>query len=190
MATETTATPTPDDRARYEILRKELIQSLNSKRAVDKKLAQIELDIYNLEAKYLTETAAHSGGNIIQGFDGYLKTQNVTRRKAEVHDQDRLFSSSSLSYQKSLQLMGDGEETAMMPEEFVKQTTPGLTTVVVPPAPRAQDISAAQAKKNRDKEYQRRKRANARSTGTLSDEEPVSTSSRRPNKRARLADDD
>lgn len=63
--------------------------------------AQIELQIYNLEVSYLTETAAHSGGNIIQGFENYLKNQNAGRRKYEIHDQDRIFSNSSLTLQKA-----------------------------------------------------------------------------------------
>lgn len=63
--------------------------------------AQIEVQIYNLEASYLTDTAAHSGGNIMQGFENYLKNQNAARtRRYEVHDNDRLFSNSSLTYQK------------------------------------------------------------------------------------------
>lgn len=58
------------------------------------------MQIYNLESQYLTETAAHSGGNIIQGFEGYLKNQTVTRRKYEVSEQDRIFSNSSSTCQK------------------------------------------------------------------------------------------
>lgn len=108
--------PSADDRARYEALKKELMQALPRKRAVDKQLvcfpstmmlfshrlgqAQIELQIYNLEVSYLTETAAHSGGNIIQGFENYLKNQTAGRRKYEIHDQDRIFSNSSLTLQK------------------------------------------------------------------------------------------
>lgn len=58
---------------------------------------QIEAQIHNLEATYLNETAQHSGGNIIHGFEGYLKNQTTGRRKYEVNDQDRIFSNSSLT---------------------------------------------------------------------------------------------
>lgn len=90
--------------------------------------------------------------------------------------------------------MGEGEESTATNEEFVKQPTPGVTTIAVPPATRNQELSVAQQKKIKDRDYQRRKRASMshRSTGE-SDEELVSAasaSSRRPTKRARLADDD
>ncbi|PPQ92849.1 hypothetical protein CVT25_004337 [Psilocybe cyanescens] len=186
--------PTADDRSRYETLKKELMQALPKKRAIDKQLAQIEVQIYNLEATYLTETAAHSGGNIIQGFENYLKNQGSGRRRNEVHDHDRVFSNSSLTFQKSLELMGEGEESTPATDEFVKQPTPGVTTIAVPPATRNQELTVAQQKKIKDREYQRRKRASAshRSTGDSEEElvSAASASSRRPTKRARLADDD
>ncbi|KAF8195545.1 histone acetyltransferase subunit NuA4-domain-containing protein [Pholiota molesta] len=186
--------PAPDDRSRYETLKKELMQALPKKRAIDKQLAQIEVQIYNLEASYLTETAAHSGGNIIQGFENYLKNQSSGRRRYEVHDHDRIFSNSSLTYQKSLELMGEGEESTATNDEYVKQSTPApLTTIAVPPATRTQELTL-QSKRAKDRDYQRKRRATAshRSTGD-SDEELVSAasaSSRRPTKRSRIADDD
>jgi len=93
-----------------------------------------------------------------------------------------------------LELLGEGEESTATNEEFVKQPTPGVTTIAVPPATRNQELNMAQQKKIKDREYQRRKRASMshRSTGE-SDEElasAASASSRRPTKRARLADDD
>lgn len=90
--------------------------------------------------------------------------------------------------------MGEAEESTATNDEYIKQPTPGVTTVVVPPATRNQEISVAQQKRLRDKEYQRKKRASVslRSTGE-SDEDIVSaasTSSRRATKRARMAEDD
>ncbi|TFK74851.1 NuA4-domain-containing protein [Pluteus cervinus] len=188
------AEPSAEDKARYEALKKELLTALPKKRQLDKQLAQIEVQIYNLEAAYLTETAAHSGGNIIQGFDGYLKNQTGGRRRYEVSDNDRIFSNSSSTTQKSLELLGEGEESTVTNEEYIKQPTPGLTTVIVPPATRGQELSVAQQKRNRDKEYQRKKRVSlSLKGGGDSDEEVVSvasTSSRRATKRARLTQDD
>ena len=94
---------------------------------------------------------------------------------------------------QSLELACEGEESAAAAEDF-KQPISGLTTVVLPPAPRAPELTAAQLKKNRDREYQRKKRAaaNRRSVGTVSDDEgsAITGGGRRPNKRARVADDD
>ncbi|KAH9941060.1 NuA4-domain-containing protein, partial [Amylocystis lapponica] len=181
--------PTPEDKAKYDAAKKELVQALGKRRKADLQLAQIEAQIYIQEGTYLTDTAAHNGGNIINGFDGYLKNQPGGRRKYEVSDADRLFSTSSMTYKKSLELVNEGEESAATVEDQSRMSTPGLTTVIVPPAARPQDLTAAQQKKNRDREYQRKKRANARSTGTPMSEEESITSARRPTKRARLADD-
>jgi chromatin modification-related protein EAF6 len=60
----------------------------------------LETTIYHSEGAYLTETYLQGGGNIIQGFDNYLKNQTVTRRRNEVTEADRLFSTSSATYQK------------------------------------------------------------------------------------------
>ena len=117
MSNDTTA-PTPEDKSRYDAAKKELLQALAKKRMVDKALvrcgvlpaivsakhspaqASLEVQIYNLESSYLTETAMHSGGNIVQGFDGYLKNAPGGRRKHEVSETDRLFSNSSMTFKK------------------------------------------------------------------------------------------
>jgi chromatin modification-related protein EAF6 len=114
----TDAAPTAEDKAKYDAAKKDLMQALARKRAADKQLvclgfsilggvtllklpkAALEVQIYNLESTYLMDTATHSGGNIIQGFDGYLKNPPGGRRKYEVNDTDRLFSNSSMSYKK------------------------------------------------------------------------------------------
>ena len=98
---------------------------------------------------------------------------------------------------KSLELLGEGEESTATNDEYVKQSTPApLTTIAVPPATRTQELTLQSSnKRTKDRDYQRKRRANAslRSTGTAdSDEELVSAasaSSRRPTKRSRMADD-
>lgn len=69
-----------------------------------------------------------------------------------------------------------------------------VTTVVVPPAPQVPELTAAQLKKNRDREYRWKKRALAsrRSVGRVSDDEGSATTAggRRLTKRVRIADDD
>ncbi|KAL9113476.1 MAG: hypothetical protein Q9227_002517 [Pyrenula ochraceoflavens] len=103
----------------YEKLRKELRESLAKKKLLDKNLANIEESIYNLESKYLEETGG--AGNIIKGFDNYIKGATVStaganassgtisgsalggagRKKTVVMDQDRVFSRSSALYMRS-----------------------------------------------------------------------------------------
>ncbi|MCJ1291329.1 hypothetical protein MMC34_002872 [Xylographa carneopallida] len=92
----------------YEKLKRDLRETLQKKRLLDKTMAALEEQIYRFEASYLEETSA---GNIIKGFDNYIKgsstsgtTANATgggtstRRKGIVMDHDRVFSRSSVSF--------------------------------------------------------------------------------------------
>jgi chromatin modification-related protein EAF6 len=61
--------------------------------------ASIEENIFRLESSYLEDTMP---GNIVKGFDGYLKGSTggggggtATRRKGGVTEVDRIFSKSS-----------------------------------------------------------------------------------------------
>lgn len=91
----------------YERLRRDLRESLQKKREIDARLAQIEDTIQKNETSYLEETSA---GNIIKGFDSYIKgtttstssggAGTATRRKAPISDADRIFSRSSTSFAK------------------------------------------------------------------------------------------
>jgi chromatin modification-related protein EAF6 len=104
----------------YEKLRRDLRDTLQKKRLIDRNMAAIEETIYRQETAYLEETSA--AGNIVKGFDNYIKASAVTssansaggtisgsaagggvgasRRKAAVSDSDRVFSKSSVSYMR------------------------------------------------------------------------------------------
>ncbi|OJJ48555.1 hypothetical protein ASPZODRAFT_130620 [Penicilliopsis zonata CBS 506.65] len=123
--TSTTTAPTPGATEQngtnrglpyYEKLRRELRDTLQKKRLMDKSMAQLEDQIFRFEQSYLEETTA---GNIIKGFDNYIKGSSaasnlgattlglssagagtLSRRKAQVSDIDRVFSRSSASFMR------------------------------------------------------------------------------------------
>lgn len=82
--------------------------------------------------------------------------------------------------------MGEGEESTATQDDY-------KPTVMVPPV-KQRDESAANAKKLRDREYQRMKRAQKKRSTVASDDESVtSAAGRKPPKRARTStvnDDD
>jgi chromatin modification-related protein EAF6 len=88
----------------YEKLRRDLRDTLSRKRVLDANLAKLEDNIYSLETSYLEDTTA---GNIIRGFDNYIKGGTAlgggtgsaaTRRRTGITDADRIFSRSSVSF--------------------------------------------------------------------------------------------
>jgi chromatin modification-related protein EAF6 len=93
---------------------------------------------------------------------------------------------------QSLDLQGEGDDPGSALEDIKNNGPPTISL----PAAKGSEISASQSqKKLRDRDYQRKKRANRRQStaGVESDEESVvaaSVSSRRPNKRGRAQDDD
>jgi len=88
----------------YESLRNALRQTLDKKKKLDDALSKIEDDIFKNEGAYLEETAA--SGNIVRGFDGWVKGVAVggrggdDRRRGRVRDEDRIFSRSSVSWSR------------------------------------------------------------------------------------------
>lgn len=101
---------------RYNTTKAALQAGLAKKRIIDRTLTDLESQIYLFEGSYLASTAA-SGGNIIKGFDSYLKTTAPASSSAaaaaaaaaatgaaNVPDEDRMFSLSSATYQRSLEL--------------------------------------------------------------------------------------
>ncbi|CAG8705171.1 3656_t:CDS:2 [Cetraspora pellucida] len=69
-------------RQKLEEAEAELKDLLVRKKQVDKSLKTIEKHIWNFEGSYLEET--HSGGNLIRGFDGYLRAANDKKKRSEI----------------------------------------------------------------------------------------------------------
>ena len=108
----------------YEKLKRDLRDTLQKKALLDKNLAALEDQIYRHETAYLEDTSA---GNIIRGFDNYIKSSSTTtslpssntantgggagggggagtasRRKSHVIEQDRVFSRSSTGFAREV----------------------------------------------------------------------------------------
>ncbi|KAF2161880.1 hypothetical protein M409DRAFT_69416 [Zasmidium cellare ATCC 36951] len=99
------ATADQPGRPYYESLRGTLRQTLEKKRRLDEQLAALEEQIYKTEGMYLEETS--NSGNIVRGFDGWVKNVQVSgrvaddRRRGRVRDEDRVFSRSSVSWMRA-----------------------------------------------------------------------------------------
>ncbi|KAF6240331.1 hypothetical protein HO173_001942 [Letharia columbiana] len=106
----------------YEKLKRDLRETLQKKRLLDKNMATLEDQIFRYEASYLEETGA---GNIIKGFDNYIKGSSTTagatnagagggtntRRKGQVVESDRVFSRSSASFMRELSPTSSAQTT-------------------------------------------------------------------------------
>ncbi|OLL22064.1 Chromatin modification-related protein EAF6, partial [Neolecta irregularis DAH-3] len=82
----------------YETIKKELKDLIARKKQLDRGLNAKEQEIFS--RAYLEETSG--GGNIIRGFDGYLKNTNRPK-KGDINPEDRIFSFSSISFAKTMQ---------------------------------------------------------------------------------------
>ncbi|TDZ73163.1 putative dipeptidyl-peptidase 5 [Colletotrichum trifolii] len=88
-----------------------LRQMLDKRAAISRRLANIESEIEQKETSYLESTP---NGNIIAGFDNYIKGTGAAaqRRKAGATEQNRVFSRSSLSYRPGSEATTPGSTPA------------------------------------------------------------------------------
>ncbi|KXH67921.1 histone acetyltransferase subunit NuA4 [Colletotrichum salicis] len=88
-----------------------LRQMLDKRAVIARKLATIEADIEQKETAYLDSTP---NGNIIAGFDNYIKGSGAAaqRRKAGATEQNRVFSRSSVSYRPGSEATTPGSTPA------------------------------------------------------------------------------
>jgi hypothetical protein len=98
------ATADQPGRPYYEQLRTTLRGTLDKKRKLDEQLAALEEQIFKVEGAYLEETS--NSGNIVRGFDGWVKGVSVggrgadDRRRGRIRDEDRVFSRSSVGWMR------------------------------------------------------------------------------------------
>jgi len=103
-ANASTATADQPGRPYYEQLRTTLRGTLDKKRKLDEQLAALEEQIFKVEGAYLEETS--NSGNIVRGFDGWVKGVSVggrgtdDRRRGRIRDEDRVFSRSSVGWMR------------------------------------------------------------------------------------------
>ncbi|KAH9908924.1 NuA4-domain-containing protein [Xylariomycetidae sp. FL2044] len=104
----------------YEQQRNRLKEMMHQKALLAEQLQQQEQSILQKETEYL-EMTPH--GNIIMGFDNYIKGGNAAaqRKRTGMMEQNRVFSRSSVSYNK-LNNSGDNNDSASA------VSTPGAPT--------------------------------------------------------------
>ena len=186
-ASNTTTDPTARGLPYYERLRRDLRDTLAKKRVLDKTIANLEENLYRHESAYLEETS--SAGNIIKGFDAYIKAAaapNSTaatgtisgaalggvgaRRKHTVAETDRVFSRSSVSW------------TEKMKETESGGSTPGGAGIGTPTGSGSFEKSTATTGK-----VDRKKKKGPKGDANADSEADSAAGSARPNKRLKVS---
>lgn len=147
---------------RYQATKVALRTGLANKRLIDRSLIDLESQIYLFEGSYLQSTAT-SGGNIVKGFDAYLKNSssssgggrgsnaNNAAALGDIPLEDRIFSLSSATYQKSLELKANEGLQDQEERENSTNNTPKASKKDAADA-EASAIPTSAKKSKRDKE--------------------------------------
>ncbi|KAG0288682.1 Chromatin modification- protein meaf6, partial [Dissophora globulifera] len=97
----------------YLDAKNELNELMTRKKLVDRNLAGLENSIYAFEGSYLEDT--QHGGNIIRGFDGYINSKS-DKSRVKYSESDRLFSMSSTTFTKALQIKENPDQESSQDE--------------------------------------------------------------------------
>ncbi|KAJ8107570.1 hypothetical protein ONZ43_g6692 [Nemania bipapillata] len=101
--------------AHYEKQRQYLRELIQNRKLIERQLISQEQSILQKETEYLENTPY---GNIITGFDGYIKgSTNATaqRKRTGMIDQSRIFSRSSISHNPSHPDHADAQSATSTP---------------------------------------------------------------------------
>lgn len=101
---------------------RELHELIERKKQIERNLINLEVQIYNYETLYLEETS--QCGNLLRGLDGYLGGRSE-RRKGPVQEDERVFSSSSATYQKALNI----HERLVGGEDSINRNAENVNTI-------------------------------------------------------------
>ncbi|KAI0107475.1 histone acetyltransferase subunit NuA4-domain-containing protein [Nemania sp. FL0031] len=105
----------PHGLAHYEKQRQYLRELIQNKKLIERQLISQEQTILQKETEYLESTPY---GNIITGFDGYIKgstNANAQRKRNGMIDQSRIFSRSSISHNPSHPDHADNQSATSTP---------------------------------------------------------------------------
>jgi hypothetical protein len=107
MDTDNTYNALPPSTQKVSLVEQELIDCIRKKREMDRILLDLEVQLYNYETSFLERYA--QAGSIVKGFDpstflSLLVSPDRTGGNKELPESDRLFSSSSMTTQKALQI--------------------------------------------------------------------------------------
>ncbi len=151
-STSTLPTSLEEANQRYTSTKLALRTGLANKRLIDRSLIDLESQIYLFEGSYLQSTST-SGGNIVKGFESYLKNASTSTARgnaaaAEIPLEDRIFSLSSATYAKSLELKANEAFEEEEPPKKIEEPS----TAVKKKKDKEKDATPAKEKKKKDKD--------------------------------------
>ncbi|CAN3355256.1 chromatin modification-related protein Eaf6p [Diutina catenulata] len=120
---------------KYTKLKDDLVKEILKKQELEKKLSDLEDQIYDKENDYFNESVY---GNIIKGFDNFSKASGSTAKKRlQYSEDDHIFSLSSTNYLKQMmKKQGTANGTTIDDyEDVVEPRDQGAGSPSVPAAP-------------------------------------------------------
>ncbi|KAF9170495.1 Chromatin modification- protein meaf6 [Mortierella sp. AD011] len=135
----------------YLDAKNELNELMTRKKLVDRNLAGLENSIYAFEGSYLEDT--QHGGNIIRGFDGYINSK-ADKSRVKYSESDRLFSMSSTTFTKALQIKENPDPESSQDESkrsssSSKRLNPKSSTSSIISTPSSNVISGSSSSSSR-----------------------------------------